>query len=97
MSSRTQQPVQTKNSRTKNALIVPDIKAYEANMGPIWGRQDPGGPHVGPMNFAIWVILFDQISFKVKYFFNRDYSSPSTALPAVHLKHDVGCGESGVQ
>ena len=22
-------------------------------MGPIWGRQDPGGPHVGPMNFAI--------------------------------------------
>ena len=24
-------------------------------MGPIWGRQDPGGPHVGPMNFAIWV------------------------------------------
>ena len=26
-------------------------------MGPIWGRQDPGGPHVGPMNFAIWVVL----------------------------------------
>ena len=24
-------------------------------MGPIWGRQDPGGPHVGLMNFAIWV------------------------------------------
>ena len=23
-------------------------------MGPIWGRQDPGEPHVGPMNFAIW-------------------------------------------
>ena len=23
-------------------------------MGPIWGRQNPGGPHVGPMNFAIW-------------------------------------------
>ena len=21
-------------------------------MGPIWGRQDPGGPHVGLMNFA---------------------------------------------
>ena len=27
---------------------------HGANMGPIWGRQDPGGPHVGPMNFAIW-------------------------------------------
>ena len=32
----------------------PDSKFHVANMGPIWGRQDPGGPHVGPMNFAIW-------------------------------------------
>ena len=31
----------------------PDSKVRGANMGPIWGRQDPGGPHVGPMNFAI--------------------------------------------
>ena len=35
----------------------PDSKAHGANMGPIWGRQDPGGPHVGPMNFAIWVLI----------------------------------------
>ena len=34
----------------------PDNKVHGANMGPIWGRQDPGGPHVGPMNFAIWVL-----------------------------------------
>ena len=27
-------------------------------MGPIWGRQDPGGPHVDPMNCAIWMALF---------------------------------------
>ena len=33
----------------------PDSKVHGANMGPIWGRQDPGGPHVGPMNLAIWV------------------------------------------
>ena len=33
---------------------IPDSKVHGANMGPIWGRQDPGGPHVGPMNFAIW-------------------------------------------
>ena len=32
----------------------PDSKIHGANMGPIWGRQDPGGPHVGPMSFAIW-------------------------------------------
>ena len=36
------------------AFVVPDSKVNGANMGPIWGRQDPGGPHVGPMNFAIW-------------------------------------------
>ena len=34
----------------------PDSKAHGANMGPNWGRQDPGGFQVGPMNFAIWVI-----------------------------------------
>ena len=33
----------------------PDSKVHGANMGPIWGRQDPGGLHVGPMNLAIWV------------------------------------------
>ena len=35
-------------------MIIPDSKVPGANMGPIWGRQDPDGPHVGPMNFAIW-------------------------------------------
>ena len=34
--------------------VIPDSKVYGASMGPIWGRQDPGGPHVGPMNIAIW-------------------------------------------
>ena len=34
-----------------------DSKVRGANMGPIWSRQDPGGPHVGPMNFAIWVTI----------------------------------------
>ena len=32
----------------------PDSMVHGTNMGPIWGRQDPGGPHVGCMNFAIW-------------------------------------------
>ena len=35
--------------------LNPESKVHGANMGSIWGRQDPGGPHVGPMNFAIWV------------------------------------------
>ena len=34
----------------------PYSMVYGANMGPPWGRQVPGGPHVGPMNMtiAIW-------------------------------------------
>ena len=41
------------HSRRKD--VSHDCKVHGANMGPIWGRQDPGGPHVGPGNFAIWV------------------------------------------
>ena len=33
--------------------LVPDSKVHEAYMGPTWGRHDPGGPRVGPMNLAI--------------------------------------------
>ena len=34
----------------------PDSKVHGPIMGPTWGRQDPGGPHVGPMNLAIWFV-----------------------------------------
>ena len=42
--------------RGSNICEFPDSKVHGTNMGPLWGRQDPGGPHVGPMNFAIWVM-----------------------------------------
>ena len=32
---------------------IPDSKVH----GTIWGQQYPGGPHVGPMNLAIWDVL----------------------------------------
>ena len=37
-------------------VINLDSKIHGANMVPIWGRQDPGGPHVGPMNLTIWEV-----------------------------------------
>ena len=43
--------------------VCPDSKVHGANMGPIWGRQDPGGTHVGPMNFAIWVVFKISLKF----------------------------------
>ena len=45
------------NEVTAVLNAIPDSKVHGANMGPIWGRQDPGGPHVGPENFAIWDII----------------------------------------
>ena len=35
----------------------PDTKIHGANVGPTWGHQDPGGPHVGHKNLAIWEML----------------------------------------
>ena len=33
--------------------VHPDSKVHWVNMGPIWGRQDQGGPHVGHTNLVI--------------------------------------------
>ena len=54
--------VQMKNSQQMQAYCTlvfytisnPDSKVHGANMGPTWGWQDPGGPHLGHMNLAIW-------------------------------------------
>ena len=44
----------------------PDSKVHGVNMRPIWGRQDPGVPHVGPINFVIlvtqWNITIESMS-----------------------------------
>ena len=40
-----------------NDLLYPDSKVHGAYMGPTWSRQDPGGPHVGPINLAIRVFV----------------------------------------
>ena len=41
-----------------SVAMTPDSKIHGANMGPIWGRQVRGGPHVGTMNFAICNNIF---------------------------------------
>ena len=62
-----------------------DSKVYGANMGPIWGRQDPGGPHIGPMNFSIWEVthwsLGDvEVILQLYFFTNSFYKLISLAL-----------------
>ena len=54
-------------------IFLPDIKVYGANTGPTWGRQDPGGPHVGAMNFAIWDYIhgFSGIANENNFYFSQ--------------------------
>ena len=51
--------LQTISNRSSAGHIYayPGSKVYGINMGPTWGRQDPGGPHVFPMNLAIWEVI----------------------------------------
>ena len=37
-----------------HGATFPDNNVHGANIGPIWGRQDPGEPYVGPKKLAIW-------------------------------------------
>ena len=53
---------------------IHDSKVHGANIGPIWGRQDPGGSHVGPMKFVIWDIINHYLSI-IKYLSTQMYIS----------------------
>ena len=56
-------------------------------MGPIWGRQNPGGPHVGPMNFAIW----DGIEIDSDLQWLQTHSSASTQSTRDSVKYIFSC------
>ena len=60
---------------------------HGANMGSIWGRQDPGGPHIGPMNFAIWVCKHDngKIMFKTMIHKRNEESLLNNYNPSITL------------
>ena len=58
------------HSTSPGGHCFPDSKVHGANMGPICGRQDLGGPHVGPMNFAIWVVANFSLNFPCKMTFS---------------------------
>ena len=64
-------------------------------MGPIWGRQDPGGPHVGPMNFALWEATSCDFSMKWMGFPRRKTPSHDVTTfdpngwPGYPLRHHI--------
>ena len=57
---------------------VPDSKVHGANTGFTWGRQDPGVPHVGPMNLAIRGALVVNVLSSDDYTRIRDRNSISS-------------------
>ena len=57
-------------------LAYPDSKVHVANMGPTWVLSAPGGPHVGPMDLAIRVILLE-------------YSGSNTWSPTSHFPENL--------
>ena len=54
------------NAIYKGLGNFPNSNVHGANMGPTWGRQNPGGSHVGPMNFAIWAMFATDASTRYK-------------------------------
>ena len=61
--------LKNKCTPSSQCFNIPDSKVHEANMGPNWSRQDPGGPHVGPMNFAIWDLYSDTLCYLIYFSF----------------------------
>ena len=59
-----------KNCNKYKQKDCPDSKVHGANMGLIWGWQDPGGPHVGPMILAIWVCII-LVRFWLEHYIKR--------------------------
>ena len=54
--------------RNMQVTKTPESKVHGANMGPTWGRQDPGGSHVGLIKIAIWAcfnIVFPITGFPI--------------------------------
>ena len=67
-------------------LSIPDSKVHGANMGPIWGRQDSDGPHVGPMNLVIWDVTLT-VPLVIHDF---EYGWLSKRHYVTHIQQDCG-------
>ena len=70
---------------------IPDSKVHVAHMGPTWGRQDPGGPHVGPMNLLSRISrnwIYAKINIFISYVEHRS-QVPLQFKSRVTFKSDV--------
>ena len=49
-------------------------------MGPIWGWQDQGGPHVVPMNLTIWEVKLQGHKFELYKKYEHKFTFSHTFL-----------------
>ena len=71
----------------KNILIA---RFMGPTMWPIWGRQGPGGPHVGPMNFAIWAPVAQYYTHTTNWVFEGERLS-KLKKRALRIMTNSGC------
>ena len=72
---------------------IPDSKVHGTNMGPIWGRQDPGGPHSGPMKFAVWDPCQLLNGFEILHRAGQSYRSALCKVTKRFHKSAIGYGQ----
>ena len=67
-----------------HSIKIPYSKVYGANMGPTWGRKDPGEPHghVGHVNLTIWDVIIAHYS---------DWFGYGLAVPHCVPIHHIDC------
>ena len=58
--------MRTEKKFPSNLNYYPDSNVYGANMGPTWVLSVPDGPHVGPMNLTIWVVILVSVRHPIK-------------------------------
>ena len=58
-------------------------------MGPIWGWQDPDWPHVGSINFAIWV--YRHLEGQMFFLYDWPWTSPWIKPIFPWLSYSRGC------
>ena len=66
------------------------IARFMGQHGPIWGRQDPGGPHVGPMNIAIWVSMLYLPEQSVEFATYHIFPGTSRCMGTLNVTYYLG-------
>ena len=74
---------------------IADNKVHGANMGPSWGRKDPGGSLVGPKNLAIWD-GFENCILWANVFLMHEYNSVESPVVERSVFHPTKWYHSSV-